>query len=104
MKETAEIVCRKEPFGAVCERRGDPRGITAVYSSWIDKQVPKGESPIGKTIKMGGLKVRVIDRKFGGVGAYFDEFWVMPAVNPFGELTVVYRSAVHWLLRGVLNM
>ena len=101
MKEDAQIICRKEPHGVFCEWHGG--SVASVSSDTVRKQIKKGQSPIGKIIRVGDLRVRIIELKCE-LGCYYDTYLVMLAHNPHGELQVLYRSAVRGILRFSLNL
>jgi hypothetical protein len=81
-----------------CEWRGDARGVATLSGDAVYRDLPDGERAIGKVIRMGGLRLRVLDMKFQS-GMAYDAFYVALAHNPHGELQVLYRSAANWLLR-----
>jgi hypothetical protein len=101
--ENAQVVCRKEPFGSVCEWQGDERGVAVLSGDVVYRDGKSRQSPIGKVVRFGGLKMRVIERRIS-MGAYYDSFYVTLAHNPFGDLQVLYRSAAHGLLRFACNV
>jgi hypothetical protein len=104
MIEDAEIICRKYPHGVFCEWRGDARGVALVDGMTVFQHLPRGTSPVNKVIRVGDLRVRVIEMKLS-MGAYpCDSYYVMLAHNPFGELQALYRSAVRRVLEFSCNL
>jgi hypothetical protein len=102
----AEIICRREPFGGVCEWKGDPRkgvarvGGVTIFNVTHDKRIRAGQ-----VFKLHNLTLRVVQfpvLSSAGVG-YADVAYVM-LESPRAELYALYRRAVERLLRLTLNL
>lgn len=97
----ASIVCRKEPDGSVyCEWRGGRRAVLhegLIRMKQEAGEIARGESPIGKTLDFGGVRVLVVDFALAPTGAYGYSFLAMRADDPRAKWTMLYRQAVRWL-------
>jgi hypothetical protein len=106
IKADAELICRKEPFGAVADWKGDPRkGVARVSGMLISEMTKSKRIPVGLTFKVGGLRLRVVEFPViasAGVG-YADAAHVM-LESPHAELYALYRRAAEAFLRAVCNV
>jgi hypothetical protein len=96
MKIDSEIICRKEPFGVVCQWIGDQRHGTATMCGTVLGKIRREDSFLDeerKVFKYGGLKLRCFGMVFGENGDGWDSFYVK-LDNPHSQLYAIYRNQV----------
>lgn len=103
MKVDSEIICRKEPYGTVCEWKGDQRHGTATIGGRALYRILKVKyvnHPV--VFKFGGLRLRTLGTVFDGVGMGSDRYYVK-LDNPHSQLYALYRENAERLIRFILR-
>lgn len=101
----SEIICRREPFGVVCEWKGDQRHGTALVYGDIVHRAKRENLFVDdeqKVLKWGGLKLRVLGMRITDYGAYTDS-WYVKLDNPHSQLYALYREKVEKFLRFIMR-
>lgn len=98
MNINAEIICRKEKYGTVCEWKGGRKDVAQVFGDAMVYLSGTKQIKVGDVFSLGRLRLRVVQwpMVFGGV--YMDAAAVM-LESPHAELYQLYREKAEGLVR-----
>lgn len=107
MKINAEIICRRTPYGMVCDWKGPRAGIAKIYAEQVTSlsREPGHRKLQGGVFEVGRLKLRVVQFPVleSGSGNYCDTAAVM-LESSHAELYWLYRRNAERLVRLFLNL
>lgn len=106
MNYNAQIICRRTPYGLICDWDGPRTGIAKVYGEAFlsHRQDSKVGKLPGNVYDVGKLKLRVVQFPvFGSCGAYQDCAAVM-LESPDAQLYWLYRQRAETFVRVVFQV
>lgn len=99
MNINAEVVCRKESYGAVCRWKGPRRGVAKIYGDVITESLQTKHIKSGDAFTFGRLRFRVVQWPlYGSAGGAMDAAAVM-LESPHAQLYQLYREKAESFVR-----
>lgn len=99
MNINAEIICRKEQYGAVCKWKGPRRGVAKIYGDVIAESLQTKRIKTGDVFAFGRLRFRIVQWPlYGSAGMGMDAAAVM-LESPHAQLYQLYREKAESLIR-----
>lgn len=98
MNINAEIICRKEPYGTVCEWKGGRKDVARVFGDVIVHQLKTEHIKTGDVFNLGRLRLRIVQWPMIFSSVYMDSAAVM-LESPHAQLYQLYREKAEGLVR-----
>lgn len=104
MNFDASIICRRTPYGMICDWDGPRAGVAKVYGEQVISLSRKSEMISGSLFDVGHLKLRVVQFPcFGSNGLGSDTAAVM-LESPHAQLYWLYREHAERLVRLIFQI
>lgn len=103
IKTDAQIICRKEPYGVVCEWKGGrfAEASDEILAIFAQEQL-KRRHQRGDVLSVGRLRIRIVALSLRS--SQMNDSWLIRLESPRAQLYLLYREHAERLIRCVLNI